>query len=61
MQVRVVSMFVVCTHPDNGAEAFVDTVPNMDVEAALAPQPYGTICLRVSPRTLPTSASPKPA
>lgn len=30
--VRVESMYVVCTHPDNGAHAFVDRVPNMDAE-----------------------------
>ena len=29
---RVEGMRVVCTHPDNGATAFVDEVPRMDVE-----------------------------
>ena len=31
---RVTSMYVVCTHPDNGSSAFIDEVPHMPHETA---------------------------
>ena len=51
----VVSMFVVCVHPDNGSDAFVDEVPVLDAEIALMMQhqrdkakdvsdPFGCTC-----------------